>query len=187
MADFYSPYLENLKKSLLVQGWYESPYSSLFKEQYERLTSPTQVQNQINLARANIAGQTRAGIQEAQRALGSRGFLPGQSGVADRSIQNVLRSAQATLGETVGNILAQAQQQEAARAQAATNLLGALREADLQTLATAGGLEAQQQRFGLDELMGLLQMLYGSYAGEQAQQLARWSPYWEALAAVYKG
>ena len=103
-TNFYSPELENLKKSLLAQDWFKSPYEDLFKQQLSTLQNP---QAQINTARAGILGQTKAGLQEAQRLAGSRGFLAGQSGMADRAMQDVIRQGQSALGQAIGNINAQ--------------------------------------------------------------------------------
>ena len=188
---FYSPELENLKKSLLMQDWFKSPYESLYKEQYQKLQEPPNLQQLANLARANISGQTRASIQEAQKAAGSRGFLAGQSGIADRAIQNAIQRGQATLGETLQGISAQAQQNEIERAKASIDMLNAMGQLGQQgafgALNLGGELEGKQQQFELNQLLSFLNLIYGIYSGEQQQQLARYSPYWNALATIYGG
>jgi len=187
MADFYSPELENLKKSLLAQNWFQSPYMDLYKEQYQRLNQPVDIQKLANIAKSNILGQTRAGIQEATRAAGSRGFLPGQSGIADRAINTAVRLGQQATGEAISNIAANAQQQELERARAATGLLGQLGQQGLWGLSLGADIESRQRGMELDELMQFLNLIYGSYSGEQAAQLARYSPYWDALKTIYGG
>ena len=189
--NFYSPELENLKKSLLARNWFESPYQSLYMEQYQKLNTPENIQSLINTAKANIMGQTQADIQAAQRAAGARGFRAGESGIADRAIQNAIRVGQQNLGQTIGNIAAQAQQNELAKAQLATNLLNSLttqgQEGALRALQTGGALESTQQQFGQNQIMDFLNLLMQLYSGEQQQQLVRYSPYWEALRAIYEG
>jgi len=96
-TDFYSPELQNLKKSLLARDWFNSPYQDLYMEQYQKLNTPENIQPLINTAKANIMGQTQADIQAAQRAAGARGFQAGQSGIADRAIQNAIRVGQQNL------------------------------------------------------------------------------------------
>jgi len=188
---FYSPELEELKKSLLARDWFKSPYQDLYMEQYERLNQPMNVQSLINTARANIAGQTKAGIQEAQRAAGARGFAASESGIADRAIQNAIRAGQQTLGQTIGQIAGQAQQQELGKAQAATQLLNALtttgQEGALGALQLGCGLEQFQKQFGQGQIMDFLNLLMGLYGTEQQSQLARYSPYWSALSTIYSG
>ena len=188
---FYSPELEELKKSLLARDWFKSPYQDLYMEQYERLNQPMNVQSLINTARANIAGQTQAGIQEAQRAAGARGFAAGESGIANRAIQNAIRAGQQALGQTIGQISGQAQQQELGKAQAATQLLNALtttgQEGALGALQLGGGLEQFQKQFGQGQIMDFLNLLMGLYGTEQQSQLARYSPYWSALSTIYSG
>jgi len=188
---FYSPELEELKKSLLARDWFKSPYQDLYMEQYERLNQPMNVQSLINTARANIAGQTQAGIQEAQRATGARGFAAGESGIANRAIQNAIRAGQQALGQTIGQISGQAQQQELGKAQAATQLLNALtttgQEGALGALQLGGGLEQFQKQFGQGQIMDFLNLLMGLYGTEQQSQLARYSPYWSALSTIYSG
>jgi len=188
---FYSPELEELKKSLLARDWFKSPYQDLYMEQYERLNQPMNVQSLINTARANIAGQTQAGIQEAQRAAGARGFAASESGIANRAIQNAIRAGQHTLGQTIGQIVGQAQQQELGKAQAATQLLNSLtttgQEGALGALQLGGGLEQFQKQFGQGQIMDFLNLLMGLYGTEQQSQLARYSPYWSALSTIYSG
>jgi len=188
---FYSPELEALKKSLLARDWFQSPYQNLYMEQYSKLNQPENIQPLINTARANIAGQTKAGIQEAQRATGTRGFAAGESGIADRAIQNAIRAGQQTLGQTIGQITGQAQQNELAKSQLATQLLNSLQttgqEGALQALQLGGGLEQAQQQFGQQQIMDFLNMLMGLYGTEQQSQLARYSPYWSGLSQIYGG
>ena len=183
-TNFYSPELENLKKSLLAQDWFKSPYEDLFKQQISTLQNP---QAQINTARANILGQTNAGLQEAQRLAGSRGFLAGQSGIADRAMQDVIRQGQSTLGQAIGNINAQnlglINQLLPEMAQQASFGMRNATEA----LQQAGGLEQFPQQFDFNKLMAFLNLLQNYYSGEQQAQLARYSPYWGALTSIYGG
>lgn len=188
--NFYSPELEALKKSMLSYTWDKSPYEELFQEQYQRLQQPIS-QDQINLIRSNIAGQTKSGIQEAQKALSPRGFVSGQSGVADRVIGNVLRSGQQAFSQTLGNVMSQ---QDAINKQLTNELLGTMGQLKsygvknaTDVLGTIMQGEAVPQQFELNKLMQFLNMLYGYYGGEQQNQMARYSPYWNALATIYGG
>lgn len=186
MYNFLSPELENLKKSLLSKTWFKSPYEELFKEQYQRLQTPI-TQPQINVVRSNIMGQTRAGIQEAQRALGARGFNAGESGLAANAISNILRQGQSAIGEALTNITTQ---QELANRQLTNQLLESMGQ--LASFSDRNAAEALQvsgalEESGIRNLMGLLNLLSELYGGERQAQLARYSPYWEALATIYGG
>jgi len=183
-TNFYSPELENLKKSLLAQGWFKSPYEDLFKQQISSLQNP---QAQINAIRSNVLAQTKAGLQEAQRLAGARGFLPGQSGVADRAIQDVLRAGQSAISQGVNQAYAQnlallnqllpemAQQASFSQRNA------------MEALSRVAEMERFPEQFSFNKLMAFLDLLRNLYAGEQQAQLARYSPYWEALASIYGG
>ena len=183
-TNFYSPELENLKKSLLAQNWFRSPYEELFKQQISTLQNP---QAQINTVRADILGQTKAGLQEAQRLAGSRGFLAGQSGIADRAMQDVIRQGQSALGQAIGNITTQnlglINQLLPEMAQQASFGMRNATEA----LQQAGAMEQFPQQFSFNKLMAFLNLLQNLYSGEQQAQLARYSPYWSALTAIYGG
>ena len=183
-TNFYSPELENLKKSLLAQSWFRSPYEDLFKQQISTLQNP---QAQINTIRSNILGQTKAGLQEAQRLAGSRGFLAGQSGIADRAMQDIIREGQSALGQAIGNITTQnlglINQLLPEMAQQASFGMRNATEA----LQQIGALEQFPRQFDFNKLITFLTLLQNLYRGEQQAQLARYSPYWDAMTAIYGG
>ena len=152
----------------------QSPYANFLQQ----LAQPIQYQDlsaqRLGLAREAIQGQTRTGLQQAQRYMGGRGFRGGESGIADTAFQNIIRGGQEQLSTATRQIEAD----EAARAQgyAGLNLQRMLGGAQL----GLGGQELQLagQEGALNRMMQMWQSMIGSQQGA-------WQPYWQGLSTGY--
>lgn len=135
--------------------------------------SPEERQRIYNQARANFMGTANAAGQSVVNTLGGRGFVPGESGVADNAVGRVWSDALKGYGETIGGIAT-----EEAKSRFGQGLeLDKLRVGQNQWAQEFG---AGRMDRSTDELLAYMNLMQGS-------QSAMYAPYWQAMMGANLG
>lgn len=122
----------------------------------------TETQSLLNQNRLNIQGQNNQAIEQAREQLGRAGLQPGESGIADSALGQIIRSGQSNLAASQTDIVNQAIANRFAQEQAAQttyqNQLGtmaSLMNALYPSAQFAQTFPYQQQQDALAQLQGL--------------------------------
>lgn len=188
-SGFYSPALEQLKKSYLLKDW-QTPTATEGKVggYMDTLAGApvglTDVERQgiLNQARGNIMGTTQGLMDTSREAMGGRGFRAGESGIADTALAQIGRSGTEQMGQVATNLaLSEAQNRPAQRLAnltaaggMGTNLMSgenARLGTGLQTLIGGAGIEQfpQQLKAETDIAGGNLGLGYANLGETQNQ------------------